>query len=345
MKIYQFCIAALLSTITSCTNQTSNSEKCIAPAATWAILDTDLGSSTDDLVAMTMLYDAHRKGEIELQAIMVNRPGIQNLKIADIMNTYYGFDGLPIGKPNNAPNNAQIFIDYGTMTMPDKQSNYFKRYYTDEQLNKMQYAEDLYRDILSKANDTSVVIFSIGFPTNIAHLLESKADKYSDLDGVALVSQKVKALYIQGGHLSNYSDEPEYNLMQDSQNALILIEKWPTKIFFSPGETGERFDYKPDTLINDQKKHNLADSPLYYVYTHYNCDTGQKMWDACAILQYLHPEFFEHKGPVCYTIDKDMCLHENPGTLHYLTYTTTSQQDSVVMDYIRQSTLGGLCKQ
>ena len=347
MKIYHYCIAALLWIMSSCTSQTTNSEKCIMPSATWAILDTDLGSSTDDLVAMTMLYDAHRKGDIELKAIMVNRPGIPNMRIADIMNTYYGFDGLAIGKPNNAPQNAQIFIDYGSMAMPEnnQQSTNFKRFYTDEQLTQMQYAEDLYRQILSEANDTSVVIFSIGFPTNIAHLLESKADKHSNLDGVALVAQKVKALYIQGGHLSNYSDEPEYNLLQDPQNAQILIEKWPTKIYFSPGETGERFDYKPDTVINDQKINNLADSPLCYVYTHYNCDTGQKMWDACAILQYLHPEFFEHKGPVRYSIDKDMCLHENPGTLHYITYTKTAQQDSIVMNYIRQSSLGGLCKQ
>ncbi len=347
-------IATLLTaaTLGSCTQNTTkntpqNGEQCVLPDVPAVILDTDLGSSADDLFAMTMLYDAHRKGSVNLQAIMVNRDGIANLRVADIMNTYYGFDGLSIGKVHDAPQNTQIFIPYWQLAMPEDYPDTpkFKRTLSDAQLSQLPYAETLYRQILADAPDTSVVIFSVGFATNIGHLLVSKPDTISDLDGVSLVSKKVKALYIQGGHLSNYGDEPEYNLRLDPENALILINKWPRPIYFSPGETGERFDYVPENVTADQKANNLTDSPINYVYTHFDCNTGQKMWDACAVLQYLHPEFFELHGPVRYAIDNDMILHEQPGTSHYMTFTKTAQQDSVIMSYIRTSSTGGLSKQ
>lgn len=306
------------------------------------ILDTDLGSSADDVFAMTMLYDAHRKGEVNLSAVMVNRPGMEILKLTDIINTYYGFEKLPIGRVLNGIENTQIFIPYWKMSLQDSTKKTFKRSFTDKELLELPYAEKLYRKILSQVEDTSAVIFSIGFATNLGHLLKTEADEFSQLSGLELVKKKVKALYIQGGHLSNYSDEPEYNLRQDSSNALVLMNLWPTKIYFSPGETGERFEYIPELVISDQKKYGLSDSPISYIYNNYDCNTGQKMWDACAVLHFLHPECFEIKGPVKFSVDKDMCLREQKGDFHYMTYTKTSEQDSIVMQYIRESSKGGL---
>ena len=311
-----------------------------------AILDCDLGSSTDDLFALTMLYDAHQKGLIDFKAVMIDRGGLENLRLADIMNTYYGFASMPIGKVHDAPKSPQVFIPYWKMAKPEeyKEMPTFKRTYTDEQLEQLPDAETLYRQILAKEPDSSVVVFSIGFPTNIAHLLDSKADNFSDLDGVALVKKKVKALYIMGGELSLDTPEPDYNLKQDPQNAQTMMDKWPSKIYFSPGSTGQKIDYVPERVIADQKKLNLEDSPVCKTYELFDCNTGQRMWDACAIQQYLHPEFYELHGPVKYTVDSDMVLHEQPGTLHFMTYTKTAEQDTVILNHIRETAHGGLKK-
>ena len=328
-------------------DSTSTSKSATAPKPAAAILDCDLGSSTDDLFALTMLYDAHQKGLVNFKAVMIDRGGLENLRLADIVNTYYGFPNLAIGQVHDAPKSPQVFIPYWKIAKPEefKEMPTFKRTYTDEQLQQLPFAETLYREILAKEPDSSVVVFSIGFPTNIAHLLETKADKYSDLDGVALVAKKVKALYIMGGELSLDTPEPDYNLKQDPENALIMMEKWPSKIYFSPGSTGQKIDYVPESVIADQTKLKLEDSPICQTYKLFNCNTGQRMWDACAVQQYLHPEFYELHGPVKYTVDKDMVLHEQPGTLHFMTYTKTSEQDSTILKHIRETAHGGIQKQ
>ncbi|MBQ1697156.1 MAG: nucleoside hydrolase [Bacteroidales bacterium] len=310
------------------------------------ILDEDLGSSTDDLFSMMMLYDAHQKGLINFKALMINREGLEYLQLADIINTYYGFADLPIGKTHDAPKNSPVFIPYWHLAKPEeyKEMPTYKRTYTDQELQQLPDAEILYRQILANEPDTSVVIFSIGFPTNIAHLLETKADKYSDLDGIALVKKKVKAMYIMGGEINLDTPEPEYNLKQDPENALTMINKWPSKMYFSPGSTGHKIDYAPENVIADQTKMKLEDSPVCMTYKLFDCNTGQRMWDACAIQQYLHPEFYKIHGPVKYTVDEDMVLHEQPGTLHFMTYTETAAQDTIILNHIRETSNGGLRK-
>ena len=115
------------------------------------------------------------------------------------------------------------------------------------------------------------------------------------------------------------------------------MEKWPVDMYFSPMETGELFDYRPDDVLADLEKAGQADSPLYHVYSHHNCNTGQRMWDVCAVLQYLHPEAFDIYGPVQYTVDDDQ-----EGTRHYMTYVINDNQESMVMSYIRKGALAGL---
>ena len=323
------------------------SKSATAPKAPAVILDCDLGSSTDDLFALTMLYDAHQKGVINFKALMIDRGGLDNLKLADIMNTYYGFSTMPIGQVHDAPASPQVFIPYWKIAKPEeyKEMPKFKRTFTDEQLQQLPFAENLYREVIANEPDSSVVIFSIGFPTNIAHLLETKADKFSDLDGVELVKKKVKALYIMGGELSLDTPEPDYNLKQDPANAQIMMDKWPVKIYFSPGSTGQKIDYVPERVIADQTKLKLEDSPICQTYKLFDCNTGQRMWDACAVQQFLHPEFYDLHGPVKYTVDSDMVLHEQPGTLHFMSYTKTAAQDTTILNHIRETAHGGIQKQ
>ena len=54
------------------------------------ILDTDIGSSTDDLFAMEMLYDYDRRGLCTLLGVIVNREGEHCAACADVMNTWHG---------------------------------------------------------------------------------------------------------------------------------------------------------------------------------------------------------------------------------------------------------------
>lgn len=328
-------LLCLLLGIASCSKE--NPEQDNAPQIKIAILETDIGSSNDDLIAMDLLYGADEQGLIDLRAIMVNREGLENLRTVDIMNTYYGQDDVLIGNVHDGPQNSAIFTDYWKMAMPESfpEEPSFKRSLTDEQLLTLPYAETLYRKILSEAPDTSVVIFSIGFATNLSHLLQTRADEYSSLNGVSLVKKKVKALYIQGGHFGQ-GELPDYNFTEDPHNAKILMEQWPTEIWFSPQETSDCFNYTSEDILYDFTAAQMADSPIYHVYLHHQCTPDQRMWDACAVLQYLHPECFSIAGPMHYEIDDEMILHGRPGGRHYMTYTETQEQNHQVMQHIRQ---------
>lgn len=89
--------------------------------------------------------------------------------------------------------------------MPDLSQNYPAAI---RDSSKIPSAVEVYRLALAKAEDASVAIASIGITTNMRDLLASKADKYSPLDGTALVAQKVKLIVWMDGLYSKHTREP-----------------------------------------------------------------------------------------------------------------------------------------
>ena len=74
----------------------------------------------------------------------------------------------------------------------------------------------LYRDILSKVEDNSVTIVSIGFWNNLADVLHSGPDNYSSLTGRELLGKKVAEVVVQGGTF-NPTTTVGYNLSSSPQ--------------------------------------------------------------------------------------------------------------------------------
>ena len=202
-QLFYLPLIALASMFTACSDNEDNaSGQSETQTKIWAILDTDIGSSADDLIALTTLYEADRAGLLDLKAVMVDRTGLSSLQLTDIMNTYYGYPDVEIGRVNDGVRNPPVFIDYWKMADPATYTDEptFRRTFSDAQLEALPAAEELYRKWLSQAEDRSVVIFSTGFVTNLSRLLQSGGDEYSPISGVELVRRKVKALYVMGGH-------------------------------------------------------------------------------------------------------------------------------------------------
>lgn len=70
------------------------------------ILDTDLGSSTDDLFALEMLHRYEQEGRCRLLGVVVDRMGESNAAIADVMNTYFGHGDEKMLKQTNKTTNV-----------------------------------------------------------------------------------------------------------------------------------------------------------------------------------------------------------------------------------------------
>ncbi len=74
------------------------------------IFDTDIGSSTDDLFALEMLYRYEDEGRCRLLGVVVDREGEQNAAFADVMNTYFDHGDVPIGLIRDGIKNPKTFF-------------------------------------------------------------------------------------------------------------------------------------------------------------------------------------------------------------------------------------------
>lgn len=248
------------------------------------ILDTDIGSSTDDLFALEMLYRYEDEGRCKLLGIVVNREGEKYPALADVMNNFYGHSDIPIGVERGGVKDPKVFINYEDL--PNHQTDdgkpMFKRTISD--YSTLPNGWQLYRKLLAEQPDHSVSICSTGFVSSIDQLLASEPDDISPLTGIELVRNKVKCLYLMAGVFTS-SEEPDYNFLQDPTYAKLLFQMWPREvdIVFSPMEVGNEIEYKPETVINDINWTDIH--PIKQVYMTYDCNTGQKMWDPLVIIQ------------------------------------------------------------
>ena len=137
------------------------------------ILDCDMGSSTDDLFALMMLYRYMDMKRCSLIGVVVDRMGKANADVVDVMNNFYGYPDIPIGLETEGVKTPHVFITYhnAPYARTTDAVPMFKRSVGDEGSYMEGYK--LYRKLLSEQPDHSVTIASIGFVTSLARLLES----------------------------------------------------------------------------------------------------------------------------------------------------------------------------
>ena len=260
------------------------------------ILDSDFGSSTDDLFALMMLHHYIDEGKVNLKGIVVDREGEKNAALVDVFNTYYGHPNIPVALERNGVKNPRCFIPYSGITdLKDAQGNpLFKRSFD---ASKCPEGYKLYRQLLSQADDHSIVVVAIGFATTLSQLFESGADEYSNLNGVELFGKKVKSVYIQSGRFESGDSLCGYNMRAASKQSAIFYDKLPKNVdlIMSPSNIGDLMDYLPKDVLVDLSYTEL--NPIKAVYTNYTCDTGQRMWDTNCLVQAVLGDEAYHLSP------------------------------------------------
>lgn len=334
MSAIVFCISLCM---VSCSDSNNEPEpKVVEPEVVepeeytgipFIIYDTDIGSSTDDLFALRLLYYYSDMELCKLLGGIVCRMGTEYVALADLMNNYYNHGNLPLGVERNGVNAPNVYIPYsGICDLKNEDGSLmFKRSILD--YSKLPDGWKLYRKLLSSQPDKSVKICAIGFMSTIVQLLKSGPDEYSTLTGKELVEKKVKGLYVMGGKFGEIDNtKPGYNFghKEALQFSKELFELWPTStnIYFSPSLIGDDVDYAPELVISDIKwtdKH-----PIKQVYMNYDCNTGQRMWDALTAIQTLMGDnlfVLSRKGTVKITEDGQMPFTPDPnGNCYFQDY-------------------------
>lgn len=301
------------------------------------ILDCDMGSSTDDLFALMMLYRYMDMKRCNLIGVVVDRMGKANADVVDVMNNFYGYPDIPIGLETQGVKTPHVFITYhnAPYARTTEAEPMFKRSVGDDGTYMEGYK--LYRKLLAEQPDKSVTIASIGFVTSLARLLESGPDEYSSLTGVELVSRKVKEIYAMGGVFGE-AVEPDYNFKAAIDFSLKFFELLPkdVDIIFSPGEVGDPLDYRPETVIADM---NWTDvHPIKWIYQFLNCDTGQKMWDPQAVIHAVEGDGFyklSERGWVTLTPRGETLFTADPNGNARYQYPGDAVWCDMVLKYIR----------
>ena len=120
------------------------------------IYDTDIGSSTDDLFALEMLYRYEDEGRCRLLGVMVDREGERNAAFADVMNTYFDHGDVPVGLVRDGIKEPKVWIDYAHVadTKDGEGQPMFSRSIVD--YSSLPDGWQLYRRLLAEQPDRSV---------------------------------------------------------------------------------------------------------------------------------------------------------------------------------------------
>ena len=191
------------------------------------IYDTDMESDVDDVGATVVLHTLANRGEAELLATMVSSANPWSAPCLDAINTFYGRPDLPIGVPKGKAVNrktvyAQAVAEAYSHSVTSSDS--------------LPDAARLYREILAGQPDSSVVIVTVGYLTNLHRLLRTPPDDISSLNGVNLVRKKVKEYVCMGGNFPQDTNSQVFgNWKPDPEAAREVIDRWPTPVLFSGG--------------------------------------------------------------------------------------------------------------
>lgn len=291
------------------------------------IFETDMGNDVDDALALDMLYKYVDNKKIKLLAINSNKNNISSPEFIDIMNTWYGYPDIPIGKVVNGANSENDAINYTQVVRDYKPA--FKRTHADS--TGYTDAVTLYRKLLSKAKNKSVVIISVGFSTNLAKLLDTQPDEYSTLSGIELVQKKVKLLSVMAGNFEGKKMK-EYNVVKDVPAARKLFKEWPGKIVVSPFEVGEQVKYPASSIENDFQW--APHHPMVIAYKSYaKMPYDRQTWDLTSVLYAIEgaADYFtlSNAGTITVTNDEFTTFAPSANGKHFYLKINAAQAERV----------------
>ncbi len=197
------------------------------------LFDTDMMTDCDDAGALGILHALADNGECEILATVVSSADPWSAATVDTINVYYGRPNLPIGmvKGGGVLEKSKFIRRIG-----EDFPNRFKAG------TEVPDALAIYREVLEKQPDHSVVVVTAGYLTNLRNLLQQPAAA-GKISGRELIQQKVKQWVCMGGNF--IGDPPKddlklgnVNFQRDAKAALETIRDWTGPMVFVGREIG-----------------------------------------------------------------------------------------------------------
>lgn len=161
----------------------------------------------DDVGALCAAHALSDLGEAEILAVIHDTGFEHGVGALSVINDYYGRPDIPIGAYRGRIGSPKVI-------RRPKWTNRGRGWYVDHLLSEFDSrirnasqtsdALQLYRRVLSEADDNSITIVAIGFATTLLEVLQSAPDSFSPLKGRWLMAKKVKQLVFMGGREQFY---------------------------------------------------------------------------------------------------------------------------------------------
>ncbi len=254
----------------------------VPSAAVPIIIDTDVGVDIDDAGALAVLHTLADRGEATILATVSNVYDPYASATIDAINTYYGRPDIPIGRNPN-PAHYPVATPYWRPSIP----HFVKamaEFPNDTDLGALPPAVTVYRQALAAQPDGSVTVVSLGFMQNLADLMDSAPDEYSDLSGSDLIRQKVDKLVVMAGYYPGHPGELYLagGKEMSAAPAKQVVDGWPTSVVFSPGNADVC-----DGVVNGGtlSEETPITNPVRLGYELFNgSERGRTAWDLCVVL-------------------------------------------------------------
>jgi purine nucleosidase len=283
------------------------------------IFDTDICGDCDDVLALGMIHELQSRGLCTLLAVTISVDHELAAPFVDAVNTFYERGDIPIGVVGK----GGVVEKSEFLSLVAEQDSGRFRYRHDLVSNESaKDATALLRATLAGQADHSVVIAQVGFSTNLARLLDSRADASSPLTGRELVERKVKLLSLMAGAFQPIEGNRrylEYNIVKDVASARILAERWPTAMVYSGFEIGIALPYPAVSIERDYSY--VPHHPLAEAYIRRNPPPHNRpTWDLTSVLYAVLPDrgYFDvsPRGTVTVESDGFTRFDDNPNGKH-----------------------------
>lgn len=232
---------------------------CAAPVK--VIFDTDMETDCDDAGAMAVLHTLADRGECEILATVTSVRDVNSIATVDAINRYRGRPDLLLGMVHGA----------GVLEKSNFAGSIAKEFpHRVKSAAEVDESVLVYRDVLEKQADHSVVIVTVGYLTNLKNLLQLPASD-GHASGLDLIQSKVARWVCMGGNFIGKSPKDDLklgnvNFPRDATSAHFVIHHWPGEIVFA----GREVCSVPSGLqIGKALATTPADNPVRRAYEHY----------------------------------------------------------------------------
>ena len=276
------------------------------------IFDSDMGPDYDDVGAITLLHAFADSGYVNILATVASTKYEGVAAIFNVFNTYFNRPGIIIGVPKGKAldlKDGQHWTDTLLLKYPHHIINN----------SEAPDATEVYRKVLASQPGKSVTIVTVGFLTNLSSLLRSLPDKYSKLNGKALVKQKVKQLVCMAGRFPAGS---EYNVDRDAAASQFVFTNWETPVLFSGVEIGFKIRTGLPLIHNEAIKNSpVKDVFRICIPMNVQDSAGRMSWDETAVLVAVkgyRPWYKIEKGKIIVAEDGSNSWIRKPSPHSYL---------------------------